>query len=109
MTQQRQGVERPDPVAEAVRLRLAVAEDGLEVHREEADGDVVDDQEDADRERRQDDVGLEHLPERVAQRGLDVDARGARLDQRAVARADHDLVAQLGRELAQEQHRQRPR
>ncbi len=98
-------VGRPVPVGEGVGPLLAVAEDGGEVDDEVADGGEVEQQEHADGEGRADDVQPHHLPPAALQRLLRVQALGPGLDQCPVAQADHDLVADPRRQLAQAQQR----
>ncbi len=94
-------LDAPVPVAQPVRLRFGVAEVGREEDDEEADGDVVEEQEHGDGERRADDVEAQHLAPVPLERHFGVDAAGAGLDERAVAQADHQLVAQAGSQFAQ--------
>ena len=83
----------PVPVGERVGLGLRIAVDGREVDDREAGGDVVQQQEQADRERGPEDARPDHLAPEALGEVLELQAGSARLDQDAVAHGHHQLVA----------------
>ena len=97
----RQRVDSPEPVADAVRLGLAVAEDRREVDDEDPDRREVEQEEGAHSERWQHDPRREHLAQRLCRRCVDVDASSPRLDDHALSERVEDLISKSWRELAQ--------